>query len=488
MTKLNKNKLSVKKSDTNVNENKNKLCLKKIPVTILKNEVIVQKQVNPNETPSTSTSTTSEMQDAKKQKIDNEDCRLKDSLTMTTVNIPTKNQFEILEEVMDEDPATDTIPKNLTRNPTKTKNTKKPPAIVLHNNKILKHKDFMEITEKHAKNGFYVKNSKNNTNVYIRDEDEYKNYMEVLEKQNIPFHTYTIKSEKVHSFIVKGIDSEPDIEEIKKDLENYQIPVKSVYKLNTTRNVYAIHTNNTVYLRDLRKKVRYLCYTKITWDRLKNQNSWIQCRRCQKLDHATSNCRGIPKCAKCGEQHITRECKTVLKEDPNTHTNIKCANCQGPHLSFSKECPIIIKKQEVAKSKQINARSRITKYVNAPIPTVNPWAKHQATENGHIPKTSVNNLVPNSALIEKSENSATNSAIMNKSSVNSANPQLIFKELVSEFSTLNQTVDLLKMLNLVRELNSELKNCSNEMEQFMTINTFCQTKFMANNSSQRTWP
>lgn len=68
------------------------------------------------------------------------------------------------------------------------------------------------------KNGLYVKNSKINTNIYIRDEDAYKKYMEVLEKEEIPFHTYTIKSEKMHSFIIKGIDSEPTTEELQKDL------------------------------------------------------------------------------------------------------------------------------------------------------------------------------------------------------------------------------------------------------------------------------
>lgn len=251
MTKLNKNKLSIRKNDNNQSE---KVCLKKISTTILKNKLITQNQIQTMGTPSPSTSKIQEISEN-----NSEDCRLKDSLT-TQINIPTKNQFDVLEEEMDTDPITNNATKNIARNPSKSKNNKRPPAIVLHNNKILKHQDFTEITKTHAKNGFYVKNSKNNTNVYIRDEEEYKKYMvqvqvQVLEKQKIPFHTYTMKSEKTHSFIVKGIDSDPSTEEIQKDLiENYNIPVKSVYKLKTTRNIYAIHTDNSVYLRELRKK------------------------------------------------------------------------------------------------------------------------------------------------------------------------------------------------------------------------------------------
>lgn len=133
--------------------------------------------------------------------------------------------------------------------------------------------------------------------------------------------------------------------------------------------------------------------------------------------------------------------------------------------------------------------TRTTKYVDAPVPKANPWFQNnkEIPNKENIPQSvraSVSVLVPNSA---QNQYSASNS-VNNKNTAKSDNPQELFKDLVSEFSTLNQSVDLLKMLNLVRELNSELKNCSNNFEKFMTINNFCQTKLMANDCSQLTWP
>lgn len=44
---------------------------------------------------------------------------------------------------------------------------------------------------------------------------------------------------------------------------------------------------------------------------------------------------------------------------------------------------------------------------------------------------------------------------------------------------LNQLIDLEKMVRLVRELNSQLRGCSSDLEKFMKLSKFCQTQFKA---------
>ena len=58
-----------------------------------------------------------------------------------------------------------------------------------------------------------------------------------------------------------------------------------------------------------------------------------RCFNCQGLNHQQANCKKPARCARCGNQHRTTDCRT--KDD----NKIRCANCQGPHSSASPICP-----------------------------------------------------------------------------------------------------------------------------------------------------
>ncbi|XP_075988876.1 uncharacterized protein LOC142984892 [Anticarsia gemmatalis] len=69
----------------------------------------------------------------------------------------------------------------------------------------------------------------------------------------------------------------------------------------------------------------------------------LQCFKCFKFNHGAKICKNSQKCSICTEEHHFSEC--VNKN------NIKCINCQGPHLAISRECPIKRQKIEAKKSK-----------------------------------------------------------------------------------------------------------------------------------------
>ena len=60
-----------------------------------------------------------------------------------------------------------------------------------------------------------------------------------------------------------------------------------------------------------------------------------RCTRCQTYGHTHTICSRAPKCSKCGETHLSKDCK-------KDNTAIKCVNCGGPHKTGNKECTYTI--------------------------------------------------------------------------------------------------------------------------------------------------
>ena len=68
-----------------------------------------------------------------------------------------------------------------------------------------------------------------------------------------------------------------------------------------------------------------------------------RCFNCQGWNHRQQGCRRPARCAQCGEQHKTSECKKGLENKP------KCANCKGDHSAASPQCPKYLQVREAWK-------------------------------------------------------------------------------------------------------------------------------------------
>lgn len=398
------------------------------------------------------------------------------------INVPVRNKFQVLErpEAMETITSDENPPTTSKKTGEKPKNVKeaRPPPIVLHS-KVKNHTMFFNNMKKEIHNGFHVKNCKNTTIINVHDVAEYRKHLIFLEESKIKFHTYSEKKNKTHAFILKGIDSEPEVEDIKNDLQiNCKIPVENVYKLrNTTRGMYLIITDNSVFLKHLKAKVPYVCYTKVSWERQRNRNPVLQCRRCQRWGHATANCRADPVCTKCSLDHWTKECSIVDKDKTDTHTFIKCANCKGDHVAFSKECPQYKKRIEQIEQRKeqiynIGRKAAYppinkTNYVPAPLPQINAW-------------TNIGRAVPH--LGQELHDSVSRPRSTN---TEEQNPQINFNTLVSEFTELNQLLNVEHMVNLIRELNKQLRTCQTDLEKFLKFNNFCQLNFTADSGRSK---
>ena len=88
--------------------------------------------------------------------------------------------------------------------------------------------------------------------------------------------------------------------------------------------IYLITVKHSVDLKDLRK-IKYIYYLKIRWERYRNTRRVTQCHRCQMFGHGTNHCHNKPRCVKCRENHLTINCDKKKEEKP------QCINCMGSH-------------------------------------------------------------------------------------------------------------------------------------------------------------
>ena len=76
----------------------------------------------------------------------------------------------------------------------------------------------------------------------------------------------------------------------------------------------------------------------------------MQCHRCQKWGHATSNFHVKPKCLKCAGNHLSNKCTT------DTNAPLTCANCGNNHSANSIKYPASIQRLEwINKNKNMTA-------------------------------------------------------------------------------------------------------------------------------------
>ncbi|XP_048251812.1 uncharacterized protein LOC125379948 [Haliotis rufescens] len=70
----------------------------------------------------------------------------------------------------------------------------------------------------------------------------------------------------------------------------------------------------------------------------------LRCFKCQQFGHGAKSCRNKQVCSRCSQNHDGTECTE----------SIKCANCSGEHMSFSKSCPSFVRQTKILKIKYSN--------------------------------------------------------------------------------------------------------------------------------------
>lgn len=403
----------------------------------------------------------------------------------------TRNRFECLTEEdessgsMDWQNETEIIDKE---NKTRKKKEYKPPPIVIHA-QTTKHSTLINLIKSITQGKFHIKHNTNTITLFFENKNDWSIVKSSFTEKRIEFHTYTEKDNKTHAFVLKGLHSEIEAENVENELkESHEMQCK-VYKMKTNekliqtensaskepqeiedklpqmRPLFLVVTSSEITLKYLQNKIRYILYTKIYWERHQNKRKAVQCRRCQRWGHATSNCNGKIRCLKCGQEHWTNLC-TKPREEPAV-----CANCSGNHPANYTQCPsylVNLNNRKQLSSTQNKTTKPQFREVDFPQLKIRPntarknlW--HQNTQNDHqesstskeTPKISTPTRKVNTNITEKQDDYTT------------------FTELITEVSLLNQQINLVAVLSAIRDLNRLLSSAKDKSSKFqLTLQFF----------------
>ena len=170
-----------------------------------------------------------------------------------------------------------------------------------------------------------------------KDADAYRAVQRHLLSEKIPFHSLNLKNERPKKVVLKGLPVSFDIEDLKKILtEEAGLDIVRVSQLRNTKTRMPL----PIFLLSLRptadwqkvytlKQVAYMAVKVQTF----RARGFKICYRCQQFNHSSENCSMPPKCLKCAQGHLTRDC-TRPKTEKAT-----CANCDGDHPANFRLCP-----------------------------------------------------------------------------------------------------------------------------------------------------
>lgn len=398
--------------------------------------------------------------------------------------VPLSNRFAVLSNLEDAEDQMSCNDEEETEDiPATNIDVRKPkrlPPIVIHGSSK-DHKQLVQTVKEHVKGEFYFKHTKNTTNVFIKDLSDWNAFKNFAKSAGVDFHTFSLPEEKTHGFVIRGFNNGIEATDVSNSLaEDHGIKVKNVYlmRTKTTRPLFLVVTDANIVLKDLQNNIRFVCNTRVFWDRHKNHKGMTQCHKCQGWGHATTNCFAQPRCLKCAKGHSTKDCDLEENGAP------KCANCGQDHTANSTSCPVYVGKLEfLQKLKQDTKPAKATTYIPAPQPVTNVWEDRQkhfpalkapSSANGapkNVPQTTKSTLQlhPSTAANVPPTQHSTASGM---AGIGDAEGIDIFKELNQEMGKLNTKINLGKFLSALKQLNTRLDVCTDESSKFLTFYNF----------------
>lgn len=275
-------------------------------------------------------------------------------------DLPTtsNNQFDILDDNMNEDNDDDANNNNdeSDDNVNKTSNEPKPPPIIIPDvsnikamitnfSKLINTEDFSYKSMRDGQVRLMTKNIQS-----------YRAIVKYLDDKKILFHTYQLKQERAYRVVVKNLHFSTSILAIKEEIQSLGHQVRNVMNIKSrvTKQPMSMfyvdlepnNNNKMIY------EVRYLLNAVVKIEPPLKINDIVQCYRCQQFGHSKTYCRKRFNCVKCGLNHPTDNCPKPDNTPP------QCVNCMEHHTANYKGCEVykeILKKKNAYRRQNRNA-------------------------------------------------------------------------------------------------------------------------------------
>lgn len=259
---------------------------------------------------------------------------------------------------------------------------------------------------------FKIKEFRYKKSLFVNTINDYTKVKTYLEKMKASFFTFTPKSVKNKTFLLKGLESETNMDEIFTELCAHECDelkfvkisqfstktsVKNGYKLP----IFMVQISPESDSNKL-KQIRTLVYRIIEWELLRRPEI-TQCRNCQGFFHSASNCFLPAKCVKCNKSHEKGKCelKEAQRED------LYCVLCRKfGHPASYKGCEVYRKLQE-----KLNNRKQTIMENKSNKPMFNSYTKQGISYSNMLRNDNVQpslNSNPNITLLQEIKNMMTN--------------------------------------------------------------------------------
>lgn len=229
--------------------------------------------------------------------------------------------------------------------------------------------------------------------------------IKVLRENGQTGHSYMTKEDRVETRMLKGIDAsfgpvvikEEILDKLKnKGLKSDEFSVDRFETFHSVSNdmryhMYIVKAVDTDKM-NLITSIFGLCNMVCKWEQMKRRDV-TQCFNCYEFGHSQGGgCLNMRKCKRCLVVEPNHECKVELVEPTeengfNPYAKYQCCGCKEyGHPPTHTKCRKYVEATNRAKAaKQARNTRRWEKrenvYIDAPVPTMNSWARPTANEN-----------------------------------------------------------------------------------------------------------
>lgn len=211
---------------------------------------------------------------------------------------------------------------------------KRPPPIHTVSKTFKEIVDLIISKNAQYKNKFYLKEVKDieAVTIFPNNLEFHKSFKEILDSNNIEYYTYTPKTEKLKTVVLKDLFGNYTEEEILQKLNDFYLGDVDIVKVSkimfskiSNNFAHLIQVTNNSNINNL-TKIKTLLFQKVRWEPLRKKAPY-QCKKCQRFGHSSINCSLAFRCIKCGENHEPGNCTAPKDADKS---QLKCANCKQP--------------------------------------------------------------------------------------------------------------------------------------------------------------
>ncbi|KAF0693432.1 Uncharacterized protein FWK35_00037355, partial [Aphis craccivora] len=297
------------------------------PITIINQNSILSKAGPP---PSTACS---KKTDKRKKNQNNSPTGTSPNLKHTNSTYTSINRFSPLAQSNDDIQMETDTSTNISQ-----KKLPLPPPIFIKTN-IVQFNIFCEsIKQLTQPEGFLCKSSVNGLKLNTYTTDSYRKTVKFLKEKKVNFHTYQLKDEKSYRVVIRHLHHSTPVDTIKEELNSKGFTVRNIinvlhYQTKKPLPLFFVDLEPSPSNKDI-FAIETLYYTKIKIEEPRPRRNLIQCTRCQSYGHTQAYCNHQPRCVKCGDNHLSSECKKD-KDSPAS-----CALCTQPHPANYRGCQV----------------------------------------------------------------------------------------------------------------------------------------------------